>query len=377
MRDAMEYSLPRWKLTRWLTRTGEPVSPTIQAAQIQSLYGSLSIFYAAALCTLSMAFAAWWRHGGTAFAIWVAIETGTIVLRVILLNLDRRATRIGKPTRTDLYILTTFIWAMTLGYGAAITTLSGDWLVAFAVNSVTASIAGGMCIRYFVAPRFVIATTSSVLLPMAGAACLTGEPILLVIAVQTPLFLFSMARASMRLNRMMIATMEAEEANEYRALHDELTGLWNRSGLIGVVEARRRAEPANAKMTIFFLDLDRFKPINDRHGHAAGDHVLQQVADRLLHIAGDDCEVARIGGDEFVLLSPALDAPTAQQRGEEIVRMLAEIPYDAAGTRARIGVSVGASTIAGTDGLECGMRLADKALYGAKAQGGRSVKLAA
>jgi PleD family two-component response regulator len=57
--------------------------------------------------------------------------------------------------------------------------------------------------------------------------------------------------------------------------------------------------------------------------------------------------------------------------------MLAEIPYDAAGNPARIGVSVGVSTIAGTDDLERGMHLADKALYGAKAQGGRSVKLAA
>jgi diguanylate cyclase (GGDEF)-like protein len=377
LRDALEYSLPRWRLTRWLTRTGEPASRAIQSAQIQSLYGSLSIFYAAALCTLSVAIAAWWRHGGTAFTIWVGIEIGVIALRIMLLNLDRRAGRNGKPTRTDLYIVTTFIWAATLGYGAAITTLSGDWLAAVAVNAVAASITGGMCMRYFGAPRFVVLVTSSALLPMAGAACLTGEPIPLVIAIQTPLFLFSMARASMRLNRMMISTMEAEEANAYRALHDELTGLWNRSGLIRRVEGRRRDKPDNAKMTIFFLDLDRFKPINDRHGHAAGDHVLQQVADRLLHIAGDNCDVARIGGDEFALLSPALDAAAARQRGEEIVRMLAEIPYDAAGNPARIGVSVGVSTIAGTDDLERGMHLADKALYGAKAQGGRSVKLAA
>jgi diguanylate cyclase (GGDEF)-like protein len=147
----------------------------------------------------------------------------------------------------------------------------------------------------------------------------------------------------------------------HQARHDHLTGLLNRAGLLGLLDDRVVAGIPSA---IAYLDLDRFKPVNDLYGHEAGDHVLREVGRRLhATVRGSDA-VARIGGDEFVVLSDG-DSDDVERMAERLVEAVSR-PIDLPGGEiVRLGASVG---WAGSDTVSAGelLRRADVALYLAK-----------
>ncbi|HWJ81386.1 MAG TPA: EAL domain-containing protein [Nocardioides sp.] len=164
---------------------------------------------------------------------------------------------------------------------------------------------------------------------------------------------------------------EAEERLAHLALHDDLTGLPNRilaRDRLGVAlgQAARAGEP----MALLFIDMDRFKEINDRFGHEGGDVVLKEVARRLGATVRPHDTVARIGGDEFLVICPAVGSPLrAEQIAERIIASLAE-PVLVDGEPVPVTVSVGVTATDGreTDAQEL-MRRADGAMYTAKEQG--------
>ena len=156
---------------------------------------------------------------------------------------------------------------------------------------------------------------------------------------------------------------------EERALTDELTGLPNRAAW--TAELQRwvaRAQRVGARMAVMFLDLNGFKEINDRHGHAAGDAVLREFAHRLRSALRRGDFIARLAGDEFVVL---LDRMSDVQRdfshiAEKIRHALAP-PVDVNGALLHITASMGFATQEGPDfDVERLMRLADEAMYDAK-----------
>lgn len=159
----------------------------------------------------------------------------------------------------------------------------------------------------------------------------------------------------------------AYRAAERQALHDATTGLPNRTMLAQHVKTALQA--GRSRLVVLFLDLDRFKPINDAHGHAAGDQVLQAVADRLRVRVGERGVVARVGGDEFVVV---LD-DTPRDRLDRLCGQLIEdvsspIRHDSG--EAWIGLSIGvALSEPGEDDMEELLRRADLALYRAKEDG--------
>jgi diguanylate cyclase (GGDEF)-like protein len=158
---------------------------------------------------------------------------------------------------------------------------------------------------------------------------------------------------------------------EYLAFHDALTGLPNRSlfsKLLGqsISEANRYGK----KLAVAFIDLDRFKQINDTLGHEAGDELLREVARRFRACLRESDVVARLGGDEFVLLLPELaDEHFVASIGEKILGVAAR-PFTLLGQEFRITASIGISTYP-HDGLDeqTLTRNADVAMYQAKAQG--------
>src|SRR5690606_25352143 len=103
-------------------------------------------------------------------------------------------------------------------------------------------------------------------------------------------------RQAQRLASMVIAEQRRHEVLRREALTDPLTGVGNRTALL------RRLDGAEGPVTVALLDLDRFKPVNDRHGHAAGDQVLRIVAARLQGAVRQQDLVARYGGDEFAVV---------------------------------------------------------------------------
>jgi diguanylate cyclase (GGDEF)-like protein len=153
------------------------------------------------------------------------------------------------------------------------------------------------------------------------------------------------------------------------ARHDALTGLANRASFNGRI-SKLVAEPArHSPLAVLCLDLDRFKVVNDTLGHGIGDDLLRNVADRLRACMRVDDLVARLGGDEFAVLMPGGDRSSACTLAERIVQRIGA-PYDVAGHRLVVGVSVGIALGDVDQTPECLLNQADVALYEAKEKRG-------
>ncbi|MDT8326722.1 MAG: diguanylate cyclase [Roseovarius sp.] len=183
------------------------------------------------------------------------------------------------------------------------------------------------------------------------------------------LYLIEAKSAAMEASRKLNLRLQgARIAAEEQAYTDTLTGLKNRRAMDHVLERLMQNEQDFALM---HLDLDFFKQVNDTMGHAAGDHVLQVVARRILAETRADDLVARTGGDEFVLIFAGL---SARDRLSEIAtRLISQLeePVLYNGHECRVSGSIGVTLSCAYDGPEvaCMMADADLALYAAKARG--------
>ena len=164
---------------------------------------------------------------------------------------------------------------------------------------------------------------------------------------------------------------EAEERIRHLAHHDALTDLPNRRHLEQALDqALRLARRTQAQIAVCCLDLDGFKAVNDTLGHAAGDLLLRQVAARMLDECRDSDVVARVGGDEFVVvLQTGADSERTAALAERLVHVLAR-PFELDGVVAHIGTSIGISFFP-EDGKTTAtlFKCADTALYRAKERG--------
>ncbi|MEW6765875.1 MAG: EAL domain-containing protein [Pseudomonadota bacterium] len=157
------------------------------------------------------------------------------------------------------------------------------------------------------------------------------------------------------------------------ATHDALTGLPNRALFVDrLQEAKARAERDGGLVAVMFLDLDHFKKVNDSLGHAEGDRLLKQAAQRLRETLGADDIVARVGGDEFtILLQDLVNSTAAAKIAEKVIRTLTS-PFRLGGREVFVGASIGITFFpddaSDTEDL---FRNADIALYAAK-DGGRN-----
>lgn len=182
----------------------------------------------------------------------------------------------------------------------------------------------------------------------------------------------SFQRMQDQISRQMVTLRDNREELEHMAQHDPLTGLPNRRMLQERLDqAIARARRNHEHVTLLFVDLDRFKDINDRLGHDTGDYVLRVVAKRMQAVLREIDTLARIGGDEFVVL---LDAPSPGPEGivtvaDKIIEQArADIPY---GLQAlNVGASIGISQYP-QDGHTATdlIAAADRAMYQAKADG--------
>ncbi len=164
---------------------------------------------------------------------------------------------------------------------------------------------------------------------------------------------------------------------ERQALHDPLTKLPNRLLLMDRArQALARLHRSQGLVALLFIDLDRFKAINDNMGHAVGDHLLISVAERLAEMLRDSDTVARLGGDEFVILAEDLDSDAEALGVAERVLYALEEPFEvgSAGVSmlASVGVSVSHDPEADPEDM---LREADVAMYRAKGAGGRGLEL--
>jgi diguanylate cyclase (GGDEF)-like protein len=168
-------------------------------------------------------------------------------------------------------------------------------------------------------------------------------------------------------------TAERDHESElaFRATHDGLTGLYNRAQFTVFVDhslGRQRRDPGLIAAVIF-LDVDGLKGTNDTYGHAAGDRLLQTVADRLRTVVRPGDVVARYGGDEFTVLCEDLPDEAGGQAIADRIKDAIRRPYDGPG---ECSASVGVAAADGHIRVEDLMRDADLAMYRAKGRRGRT-----
>ena len=176
-------------------------------------------------------------------------------------------------------------------------------------------------------------------------------------------------RGALVIHLDVTAAKLTEERLEHRATHDPLTGLPNGESVLSALRAAlaRRTRSGNP-VAVLFLDLDGFKPVNDRYGHEAGNRFFIQVANRLQRQLRENDLVGRVGGDEFVAVCDAAQARTLADR----LRGAVSTPFQVGGDSVRVGVSIGVAIAAAAagQGTEHAARAllaeADRAMYADK-----------
>jgi diguanylate cyclase (GGDEF)-like protein len=359
------FSPPSVGILRWLVDPGRRVPPHIRDVLLVELFASTGAVVAAMFNTSLVTVAALLMHGGRIFWWLLAADLGIAALRLMVMRRVVIARRTGAASPTNFHLVTSLAWACVLG-GVGFVAMSSNILsLQILSTAATIAIAAGNCPRYYPAPRFALAMFSLGLLPYVAGALLASDPAVRVLAAMAPMYYFAEISMIRRLQSISIASLEATHESKFQARHDPLTGLLNRFGL---TEALRNHEVGEVPLlTLFYLDLDGFKRVNDTHGHLVGDALLQRVGERLRAAMRAGDVSARVGGDEFVVIAPGIPPEDAAGFAERLIRRI-EAPYRLEGAgEVRVGVSVGYACAPEDSATLAGLyRQADAALYGVK-----------
>ncbi|MBV8664961.1 MAG: diguanylate cyclase [Burkholderiaceae bacterium] len=208
----------------------------------------------------------------------------------------------------------------------------------------------------------------------------TGMNQITVVSLTSMLSLFNLMLGAMAVMRVMRRLQRVVRRLQHLAQHDTLTGLANLRSLIHVMSAElARVQRGGSTWALLMLDIDHFKQVNDRYGHAAGDEALRQAARLLRETARPSDTVARTGGEEFCVLAPDTDLDGAARLAERLRHAIAAAPVGA--RKVNVTISIGVTTaLPGAKGkgetVQQAMARADAALYRAKAAGRNRVELA-
>ena len=212
-----------------------------------------------------------------------------------------------------------------------------------------------------------------------AVATVIGVALLLVVVIFLAVYF---AKRSAKLRYLNLRLEKAQQAlsqnNEHLnqlAMHDSLTGIYNRRAAMPLLnEAMKKVPASRAQYALLLIDLDRFKEVNDQHGHKVGDTVLMVFAQRVSSLLRS-CDVfARWGGEEFLLLVRVEKQEDAQAVAEKIRREIENSEFDE--NNLKVTVSIGVVLTAVDCGFDELFQKADKALYQAKKQGRNRVQLA-
>jgi diguanylate cyclase (GGDEF)-like protein len=187
-------------------------------------------------------------------------------------------------------------------------------------------------------------------------------------------------RVGLRILELEDKLLASQEVLQYKATHDELTGLLNRASITDLLRREvARAHRAGGKCGILLGDLDHFKVVNDTCGHAAGDAVLREAASRLQAGVREYDAVGRYGGEEFLVVLPDCEPSSLRDRAENLLAAFRGHPFLTPNGSLNVTLSLGAVSSAGwpASALTSLVRAADDALYAAKKEGRDRVEVAA
>ncbi|AGK58295.1 diguanylate cyclase/phosphodiesterase [Hyphomicrobium denitrificans 1NES1] len=271
-------------------------------------------------------------------------------------------------------------WAIMASRWAGV--LHGDSELILMALAVGMAASGSILLAPIPAVAVIYATT--ILLPLAlkcifvlghqyvvlGALALSFLVFLYGLIATTGRLFLERLEAVARLEETIAALSEAREKTERVAMTDGLTGIANRRAFMARLNALNSRSSATMAYSIFYIDLDRFKSVNDALGHGVGDALLKAVAVRIGNLVRQEDLVARLGGDEFVIVAQNIcERAFASSLAERLVMSLSE-PYSLEGQKVQIGACVGVA-LASESGVggEQLLKQADLAMFAAKGAG--------
>jgi len=376
VRERFEISQGRYvrRVADWLVGTADRQSDAIQRELIHHSFMKKKTLVVGIFVTTLMALTAATISGhGWAYA-WLFAEILLGGVRLAAQNSFEEAEARGKVGDATALVGAGLAYVIVLSAAYYLCVASGEWMLILLAGIGVTAVLGSVSSRSAGLPRFGIIMMCLAALPFSLATIMSPIPYLFVVGLQVPLCLTGTILVLRENYKILLGFHQAEQENLRLAHHDLLTGLPNR-----VMKRKRLNEllsgpvlstDRQAQFTVFCLDLDGFKEVNDRFGHAAGDAVLIAVARCLRESVRDEDFVCRVGGDEFVALLPALSADEAASCARRIIDKISK-PYDIGfSTQPRLGISIGAAC-APRDGVSANelLRSADRAMYEAKRRG--------
>lgn len=265
--------------------------------------------------------------------------------------------------------LLTFVIAASVGLLAAALFTYDDLSVQILATALIFGYSAGVAIRISVRP-FIAATAITIAgVPTMISVMLYGDTAHWILAAICAAFLVAAMQSVWHVYRTATREIYLRLEMEHQARHDPLTGLRNRTALGETFRALGCADEALTCVHCF--DLDGFKIVNDRFGHAVGDELLATIGKRLRENLEEPSIAVRVGGDEFAILQPEVRHPVeADLLARNIVNVLC-LPYLIGGEEIVIGISLGYTVaVSGSAELEHMMAVADTASYRAKRNGG-------
>ena len=359
--------------------TGNSRDQLVRRKLVGSLYSQPTSLAVGALAGIATAVTAALISGNGTIELFAGVLTFVAVARVVA------ALWMSRDTQTDERILELAFEIGALSYSFAAGLIGAITLAAGAKSylptlTISYALVYGVGIAARNAGRPVMAIGQLLLssVPILLVALALNEPALYVLAGILVFLIFGMISITLNVfhvlrEQILAADTSAKMAEQMReqARTDVVTGLLNRAGMNHELVEQLMSLPEGCKLGMFWLDLDRFKEVNDTLGHAVGDGVLAEVARRLSDIAPKGATIARFGGDEFIAACVVNDRSECEQLASAIIGDLSR-PFRLDGNRIGCGASMGVALLPddGPD-VETVMQSADLALYHAKV-GGRS-----
>ncbi len=179
-------------------------------------------------------------------------------------------------------------------------------------------------------------------------------------------------RVGLRLLELEDNLVQARETMRFKAMHDALTGVWNRGAILETMEREVwRSKREGISLGVLILDLDHFKSVNDNYGHLTGDAVLREVTKRMQTDVRPYDAIGRYGGEEFLVLLPGCNRDVTRVTAERIRKIVSISPVETATGSLKITTSIGAVATCGwpQNSPSQILQMADSALYRAKQEG--------
>jgi len=359
-------------------KAGDALDDRVRRKLVRSLYGQPASLAIGALCGSA-------ASGVVAYVSGNPIVIGTsILLTVVALIRVVTGTRLGPESEQrdaryleTIYEAGAFSFAFLVGLMAAATIgFSLDPPLQLLMVSYAIAYGTGISARNAGRPMIAIGQLFLSLAPVIIVCALKADLVHLIIAVTTALLLPAMMSITLNVFDVLRESVAAAETSQKMAdkmrdlaRTDVVTGLSNRAGLNHEMVEKLMTMRDNEKLALFWLDLDKFKEVNDTLGHPVGDRVLTEVARRLRETAPEGATVARFGGDEFIIACEVTSRGEAETLASRIQEDISR-PFRIDGERMEIGTSMGVGLMPddGVD-LDTVMQSADLALYHAKVNG--------